>query len=432
MSLATPSRIQQLQCKLYHKSKAEPDFRFYTLWDKVCRLDVLEEAWRRVKANKGAGGVDGETFQAIEKSGLGKFLTVLQGDLVAKTYVPLAVRRVWIPKAKGGKRPLGIPAVRDRVAQAAVKVVLEPILEATFHPCSYGFRPKRSAHDAVREVKKFLNYGLVQVIDADIRDFFGQIPRGKLMRVIAQRVADSQILRVIRQWLGAGVMEEGRVRYETTGTPQGGVISPLLANAYLNELDRRWEKEGSPSGKGWDACMVRYADDLVILADKDATHSLAALGRLLEGLGLALHPDKTRLVDANQGSFDFLGFNFRKAWNQQKTKRFALVLPSQKAQQSIRDKIRVLTRRERAKKVEDVVQQINPVIRGWVNYFRIGNSSEAFRGIRDYIARKVRRYLRRKQQRNGFGWKRLPDDVLHGQWGLFHDYRVRRLVAAES
>lgn len=242
MSLATLSRIQQLQRKLYRKSKAEPDFRFYTLWDKVCRTDVLEEAWRRVKANKGACGVDGETIQAVEESGVEIFLTTLQGDLEAKTYAPLAVRRVWIPKAKGGKRPLGIPAVRDRVAQTAVKIVLEPVLEATFHPCSYGFRPKRSAHDAVREVKKFLNWGLAQVVDADIRDFFNQIPRDRLMRVIAQRVADGQMLRVIRQWLGAGVMEEGRVRYETSGTPQGGVISPLLANAYLNELDRRWKK----------------------------------------------------------------------------------------------------------------------------------------------------------------------------------------------
>jgi group II intron reverse transcriptase/maturase len=430
MSLATPSRIQQLQRKLYRKSKAEPDFRFYTLWDKVCRSDVLEEAWRRVKANKGAGGVDGETIQTIEKTGLEKFLATLQGDLKAKTYVPLAVRRVWIPKAKGGKRPLGIPTVRDRVVQTAVKVVLEPILEATFLPCSFGFRPKRSAHDAVREVSKFLNWGLVQVVDADIRDFFRQIPRDKLMRVIAQRVADGQILRVIRQWLGAGVMEEGRVRYETTGTPQGGVISPLLSNAYLNELDRRWEKEGSPSGKGWDACLVRYADDLVILTDKDADRSLAALKKLLAGLGLELHPDKTRLVDANKESFDFLGFNFRKAWNQQKTKRFALVLPSRKTQQSIRDKIRALTRRERALTVEEVVQQINPVIRGWVNYFRIGHSSEAFGDIRHYTAQKVRRYLRCKQQRQGFGWKQLTDEVVYGQWKLFRDYRLLRPTTA--
>lgn len=429
MSLATQSRIQQLQRKLYRKSKAEPDFRFYTLWDKVCRSDVLEEAWRRVKTNKGACGVDGETIQAVEQSGVDIFLTTLQNDLKAKTYAPLAVRRVWIPKAKGGKRPLGIPAVRDRVAQTAVKIVLEPILEATFHPCSYGFRPKRSAHDAVREVKKLLNYGLAQVVDADIRDFFNQIPRDKLMRVIAQRVADGQILRVIRQWLGAGVMEEGRVRYETTGTPQGGVISPLLANAYLNELDRRWEKEGSPSGKGWDACMVRYADDVVILTDKDADRSLAALKALLAGLGLELHPEKTRLVDANKGSFDFLGFNFRKVWNREKTRRFPLILPSQKAQQSIRDKIRALTRRERTEKVEVVVRQINPVIRGWVNYFRVGNSSTAFGGIRQYTAKKVRRYLRRKQHRHGFGWKQLTDEVVYGHWKLFRDYKLLRPAA---
>jgi RNA-directed DNA polymerase len=426
MRLPTLSRLQDLQRQLYCKSKVEPGYRFYTLWDKVYRWDALEEAWRRVKANKGAGGVDGETIAAIKEAGVEGFLSELQSALKAKTYQPVPVRRTWIEKSSGGKRPLGIPAVRDRVAQAAVKLVLEPILEAGFQDCSYGFRPQRSAQDAVREVVKSLNWGLVNVVDADIRDFFGQIPQDKLLRVIAQKIADGQILRVLRQWLSAGVMEEGRLRYETTGTPQGGVISPLLANAYLNELDKQWEQKGYAERDGWNAHVVRYADDLVILTDKTAYRPLETLRKFLGELGLELHPDKTRLVNANGESFDFLGFNFRKAWNRQKTKRFALVLPRTKAQAGIRAKIRELTRYERTVTVEEVIQDINPAIRGWVNYFRIGNSSAAFNEIRHYIVQKVMRYIRRKQLKRGFGWKTWTSEVLYGQYGLFYDYRVLR------
>lgn len=424
MRLPTPSRVQQLQRKLYHKSKAEPGYRFYTLWDKVCRKDVLEEAWRRVKANKGSGGIDGLSIQAIEEAGVEAFLASLQADLVAGAYRPMPVRRVWIPKANGSKRPLGIPAVRDRVAQMAVKLVLEPILEADFRPCSYGFRPKRSAHDAVLEVVKFLNWGLVNVIDADIRDFFGQIPHDRLMRVVAQRVADGQMLRAIHQWLSAGVMEEGRIRAEVMGTPQGGVISPLLANAYLNELDTRWEQAGHTSRMGWNAHLVRYADDLVVLTDKKPDEPLEALRRSLAELGLELHPDKTRLVNAEQGSFDFLGFNIRKVWNRERTKRFTLFIPSRKAEASIRAKVRELTGYWRTEKLGTVIQEINPVVRGWVNYFRRGHSSRAFHGIREYIVKKTMRYLRRKQLKRGFGWKTLTSGVLYGRHGLFYDYRL--------
>jgi group II intron reverse transcriptase/maturase len=246
------------------------------------------------------------------------------------------------------------------------------------------------------------------------------------LRVIARKIADGQILRVLRQWLSAGVMEEGQLRYETTGTPQGGVISPLLANAYLNELDKHWEQKGYAERDGWNAHVVRYADDLVILTDKTAYWPLETLRKFLGELGLELHPDKTRLVNANGGSFDFLGFNFRKVWNRQKTKRFALVLPRTKAQASIRDKIRELTRYERTVPVEEVIQGINPVIRGWVNYFRIGNSSATFNEIHHYIVQKVMRYIRRKQLKRGFGWTTWTSDVLYGQYGLFYGCRVLR------
>ena len=425
MRLSTPSSVQELQRKLYRKSKAEPSVRFYTLWDKVCRRDVLAEAWQKVKANKGASGVDGQTFREIETSGIESFLVGIQAELKAKTYKPMPVRRVWIPKASGGQRPLGIPAVRDRVVQMAVKIVLEPILEASFQDCSYGFRPKRSAHDAVREVRKYLNWGLSQVVDADIRDFFNSIPHTQLLRVVAQRVADGQILRVIKRWLRCGVMEEGRVRFETTGTPQGGVISPLLANAYLNELDKRWITSGMTARQGQNAQIVRYADDLVVLTDKNPGVALGALRRLLGDLGLELHPDKTKLVNADRGSFDFLGFNFRKVANRKKLKRVALMMPSKKAQMSLRAKVRELTRRERNKKVEEVVQDINPVVRGWVNYFRIGNSSDAFHKAREHIVKRLMRYVRRGKLRRGFGWKELPSEVLYGRWKLYYDYRVQ-------
>jgi len=432
MRLATPRSIQNLQRQLYHKSKAEPNYRFYTLWDKVYRRDVLEEAWRRVKANRGAAGVDGMTIRAIEETGSEAFLNSLQSDLKAKTYRPVAVRRVWIKKSNGGQRPLGIPSVRDRVVQMAVKLVLEPILEAGFHDCSYGFRPKRSAHQAVWEVVKYLNQGLVNVVDADIRDFFGQIPQGRLLRVIAKKVVDGHMLRILRQWLSAGVMEEGRTRYETTGTPQGGVISPLLANAYLNELDKQWEQNGYGKRSSWNAHLIRYADDLVILTDKPNAVPLEALRKFLGDMGLELHPEKTRLVNANRESFNFLGFNYRKVWNRRKTNRFTLVLPSAKAQAGLRAKIRDLTRDERTQTLAVIIQDINPVIRGWVNYFRVGNSSDAFNKMNHYIVKKVMRYIRRKQLKRGFGWKVWTDDVLYGRYGLFNDYKVRALHSSQG
>lgn len=425
MRLSTPSSVQQLQRKLYRKSKTEPSVRFYTLWDKVCRKDVLDEAWRRVKANKGAGGVDGQTIREVEASGVEPFIKALQADLIAKTYKPMPVRRVWIPKASGGQRPLGIPAVRDRVAQMAVKIVLEPILDATFQDCSYGFRPKRGAHDAVREVMKYLNWGLVQVVDADIRDFFNQIPHERLLRILARKVADGQILKAIRQWLKCGIMDEGQLRHETTGTPQGGVISPLLANAYLNELDSRWRESGMVERSGPNAQMVRYADDLVVLTDKDSLSTLETLRRFLGDLGLELHPDKTRLVNADTKGFDFLGFHFRKVCNPRTKKRFALMMPSKKAQSSLTARIRYLTRRSRTDKPEVLVGEMNPVIRGWVNYFRIGNSSLIFKNAHDYIVKRLLRYVRRKQLRRGVGWDSIPNEKLYGQWGLYYDYRIR-------
>jgi group II intron reverse transcriptase/maturase len=424
--LSNPGSLQNLQRQLYHKSKAEPSYRFYTLWDKVYRRDVLEEAWRRVRANRGTGGIDGETIRSVERFGVEPFLSSLAADLKAKTYQAPPVRRTWIPKSDGKKRPLGIPTIRDRVAQAAVKIVIEPLFEAIFLDGSYGFRPKRGAHQAVRDVTKYLNYGKVYVIDADIRDFFGQIPHDQLMRVIAQKIADGQVLRMIRQWLDAGVLEEGQaLRYAITGTPQGGVISPILSNAYLHQLDQRWNDGGYAERFWWDAHLIRYADDLVILTSKPPPVLRDVLQSTLKDLGLELHPDKTRIVNANEGSFDFLGFNFRKVWNRSKTKRFALVTPSQKAQARLRDKIRTITHRQRPVSTPDMIEELNPVLRGWFNYFGIGHSSRSFNRIRRYTVRKVRRYIRFRQKRRGIGRWELTHPVLVQRYGLLGDFSIR-------
>lgn len=425
--LLNPSSLQDLQQQLYRKSKAESSYRFYTLWDKVYRKDVLEEAWRRVRANRGARGVDGETIQSVERLGVETFLADLAVELRAGTYEPPPVRRVWIPKPDGKKRPLGIPTIKDRVAQAAVKIVLEPLFEAIFLEGSYGFRPKRGAHQAVREVVKVLNYGKVHVVDADIRDFFGQIPHDKLLSAIAQKVADGRILHLIRQWLEAGVLEEGQaVRYEITGTPQGGVISPLLANAYLHQLDQRWKDEGYAKRSWWDATLIRYADDLVVLTSKPPEVLRGVLQSMLKDLGLELHPDKTRIVNADERSFDFLGFNFRKVRNRFGTKRFALVIPSQKAQGRLRAKIRAITHRQKPVSTPDMIQELNPVLRGWFNYFGVGHSSRSFNRIRRYTVRKVRRYIRYRQKRRGVGRWELTHPILVKRYGLLGDYSIRR------
>ena len=421
--LPTPNKVRELQRKLYLKSKAERKFRFYSLYDKVCRLDILKEAWKQVRENKGACGVDYETIGMIETNGVESFLKQLQKELIRKTYKPQAVKRVWIPKADGSKRPLGIPTVKDRLVQTAVKIVIEPIFEANFQNCSYGFRPKRSTHQAVKEVKKFLDWGLVNVVDADISDFFNNISHKRLLELIAQRIVDKQILRLIKQWLKCGVLEEGKIRKQITGTPQGGVISPLLANIYLNVLDSNWQRKNYSVRNGLDAHLIRYADDLLILTSKSA----AVPQRLLEGelkqLGLELNSKKTRIISAEETTFDFLGFSFRKRLKLEKMKRVAFCFPSAKAQKVIRAKIREITRNKPVK-VSEVVEKLNPVVRGWVNYFRIGNSGRIFLKIRDYTEMKVRGFIRHRQVKNGYGWKEITSDFLYGKLGLYYNWRV--------
>lgn len=423
-NLSTPESVRELQRKLYLKSKKEKGFRFYALYDKVYRGDVIGEAWRRVKSNKGTAGTDGETIGEIKSKGEEEFLRELQKELKARVYQPKAVKRVWIPKGDGSRRPLGIPTVKDRVVQMAVKIVIEPIFEADFEDNSYGFRPKKSAHQAVGEVKKYLNWGLVNVVDADIDNFFNNIPHDKLMELVSGRIVDKWILKLIKMWLKSGVLEEGTIRKDDTGTPQGGVISPLLANIYLNKLDKHWKMMKYNSREGWNAHLVRYADDLMIFTNKGLENPLRVLKEKLQEMGLRLNERKTRKLSADRGSFDFLGFNIREIWNREKTKKFPLTIPSQKAVMSIRAKIRKITGK-RPVKVTQVIQELNPVLRGWMNYFRVGNSVKSFQKIQHYTVKRIRRFSRRKQSKTGYGWKNISNSYLYGTLGLLYNLRVR-------
>ena len=424
MSLRSPEQVRDLQQSLARKSKSEPKYRFYALYDKVYRMDVLTAAWLKVKANRGSGGVDGVTLGAIQQSGVEAFLVALQADLKTHAYRPQALRRVYIPKASGGPRPLSIPTVRDRVVQQAVRMIVEPIFEVRFSPASFGFRPGRGAQQAVKEVEMLMNWGLVQVVETDIQDCFGTIPHQALMKKLASRIADGQILKLIRQWLKCGVMEDGQERSPVAGTPQGGVISPLLANVYLDGFDHVWAKQRMSARTGYNAHLVRYADDLVILTDKSPKEPERLMRVMLEALGLQPHPKKTRVLDAREGHYDFLGFNFRKRKNPRTGKWFTLVRPSQKAQQALKAKLRAVTDKRVNRKVSAVVEEMNPILRGWVNYFRIGQSASVFNEVREYALGRVRRYLRRRQGKHGYGWKNLPNEFFYGPLGLFYGYQL--------
>jgi len=411
-------KVQELQRKLYLKAKSEANFRFYALYDKVYRKDILIRAWERVKANHGAPGIDGMTIKDIEEKGVGVFLKGIQEELRGREYRPLPARRVYIPKPDGRLRPLSIPTIKDRVVQMALKLVIEPIFEADFEDNSYGYRPRKSAQQAALEIRKFLNWGLTKVIDADFEDCFGSIPHRQLLDMVARRIVDGKVLWIIKLFLKAGVMEEGQKRIDERGTPQGGVISPLLANIYLDQIDKGWK----PLNKF--ARLIRYADDVVILTRDGTEKVFDRFQRLTANLELTLNSKKTRLVDVEKESFDFLGYSFRRALNRKKTKMATYFWPSQKAERSIREKIRKITNPQRPIKVEEIIKGLNPVIRGWVNYFKIANSSKKFGKVRLYTAKKVRKFMRRRRNKSGYGYKEYPDDYLYNRLGLYRDYRL--------
>jgi len=427
--LITPDRIRTLQRKLYCKAKQEPAFRFYSLYDKVFRADILSYAFRLVRANKGAPGIDGVSFESIkEGEGEEQFLRTLEGELREKQYRCQAVRRVWIPKPDGSQRPLGIPTIRDRVVQMAVKLVIEPIFEADFCESSYGFRPKRSALGAVDAISKALLTGHCQVIDADLSKYFDTIPHAKLLAVVAERIVDKEMLSLLKQWLKAPVVEEkdGRRRNigggkgNRLGTPQGGVISPLLANLYLHLLDRIWERRNLSHRYG--AQIVRYADDLVILCKGSIDVPMQMLKMVLDKCDLRLNEKKTSIVDARKEGFDFLGFTFQIRTSHLSGKLYPHVEPSKRSAERIKAKVANLTnRRMTSVPLPLLIDDINDAVRGWCAYFHYQHSTKVLSRVKWFTEERVRKHLRvrHKVRTRTEGYSRFSTDFLYSHINLY-------------
>ena len=423
MSLTTPESIQKLQRKLYLKAKQEPTFRFYSLYDKIYRTDILKHAYALVRTNAGAPGVDGITFEKIKAYGLEKYLVELQEEFRERRYRPQAVRRVVIPKPNGGERPLGIPTIRDRVAQAAVKLVLEPIFEADFTDNAYAYRPQRNALQAVREVHTALKAGYVQVVDADVSKYFDTIPHADLMRSVARRVSDGQVLHVIKVWLKAPI-EEGlevgpRIRRQAgnRGTPQGGVLSPLLANIYMRRFLKAWEERGNEQRYG--SCLVNYADDFVILCRGQAQGALQEAKRIMDRLGLALNESKTRILNAWHAPFDFLGYSFGVNYSFGGGRPYMAAYPSQASVCQLKAKLRRMTGSSMNWQHEsETVAKVNRVMRGWMNYFSYGTLWKTYSKLEHFLLRRIRGHLVRKHKVESRGECRFPASYLYKTLGL--------------
>jgi RNA-directed DNA polymerase len=417
--------LQELRRRIYRKAKAEKQWRFWGLYVHVCKMETLRAAYQEAKANGGAPGVDAESFELIETQGVEKFLAAIREELLRRRYRPSKNRRVEIPKGNGKTRRLGIPTIKDRVVQGAVKLILEPIFEADFHQSSYAYRPKRTAHQALDRVVHGLVQGLTRVLDVDLKSYFDNVRHHLLLQKLAKRVQDPEILHLIKQILKANGAK---------GVPQGGVLSPLMANLYLNELDQAMEEEtGKRRREGrWERVVyTRYADDMVILVDgypQWQPHVGMIQKRLdqeLKKVEIEVNEEKTKVVDfGGGGSFGFLGFDIRAGRNRF-GKRFVLRTPMRKKQSELLKRVRRILKYSRHCSIKEVLEKIRPVIVGWVNYFRVGNSRRAFDSLRFEIMRKIRRFAMKQKGRPGCGWKRWSNEVIYKEWGLVNDYRVQ-------
>jgi len=424
--IKAPISLQDLRRSLYIKAKAEPAWRFWGLYVHVCKTETLYEAYQMAKRNDGAPGIDGVTFEAIEESGVEGFLKQIQGELVTNTYRPMQARKKEIAKDGGSKiRVLSIPAIRDRVVQGALKLILEPIFEADFQSGSYGYRPKRTAHQAVNRVAQAIVEEKTRVIDVDLRSYFDNVQHALLLKKVGRRVQDTAVMHLLKMILKATGKK---------GVPQGGVVSPLLSNVYLTEVDRMLEKAITTTrrGKYTHVQYARFADDLVILIDSHPRQDWlvkAVEKRLREEfakLGVEINEEKSRMVDLTKGdSFSFLGFEYRRILSRNKVWRPQYV-PRLKKRTALLAKLREIFRRYVSQPVERVIELINPILRGWVNYFAVGHSSRCFSFVKDWVDKKIRRHLMRARQRSGFGWNRWSRQWLYEKLGLFNQYQLLR------
>jgi len=424
-SLQTPDKIRSLQRKLYLKAKAEPDYRFYLLYDKIYREDILHHAYDLMRANKGAPGVDGVTFEMIEAAGLEEWLSDIRKDLIEKTYRPAPVRRVMIPKPGGnGERPLGIPTIRDRTVQAAAKLVLEPIFEADLDPSAYGYRPKRGGLDAVKEVHTLLCRGYTDVVDADLAKYFDSIPHRDLMQSVARRIVDRNVLRLIKMWLKTPVEErdeQGRRRMSggrrsTCGTPQGGVVSPTLANIYMNRFLKYWRQSGRSAA--YQAHVVSYADDFVILSRGHAEEAKTWTGRVMDRLGLTLNEAKTSVRNARRERFDFLGYSFGPHHFPRNGRWYLGASPSKKSVQRIKAKVGEILVPGNQAPWTKVSDQLNRLLQGWRLYFDYGSRQRAYEAVDHHVYHSVRRFLVRRHKVPTHGTRRFTYTAVYGVLGV--------------
>jgi RNA-directed DNA polymerase len=425
MSLQTPDKIRTLQKKLYLKAKVEPDYRFYLLYDKIYREDVLRHAYDLMRANNGAPGVDGVTFAMVEADGLEGWLSSIRKDLIEKTYRPAPVRRVMIPKPGGnGERPLGIPTIRDRTVQAAAKLVLEPIFEADLDPSAYGYRPKRGGLDAIKEVHALICRGYTDVVDADLAKYFDTIPHRELMQSVARRIVDRNVLRLIKLWLKTPIEErdeDGKRRMSggkssTCGTPQGGVISPTLANIYMNRFLKYWR--GSGRNGTYQAHVVAYADDFVILSRRHAEEALAWTRRVMTRLGLALNEANTSVRNARQERFEFLGYAFGPHHYRKDGHWYLGASPSKKSVLRLKQRVGEILVPGNQAPWSEVRNQLNSLLRGWSAYFGYGTRLIAYRAVDHHVYHSVRRFLVRRHKVQSQGTRRFSDGVVFGERGV--------------